>query len=191
MNALSDGTYSDCKIEVTDAAGNVSDALEINSFTVDSSQPVMRSAVVWEGGDANRIAVFASENITDVSDLAGFSVTVNGHAAAISMVAPHESISSRIWITLSNRIYEGEAVEVSYSGNGAAPDIAGNDLAYSQVDVDKNATTPADPAPEMQSSVIWEGNYAKRIALTVSEALRYFQQAGGYDRVGVTGTGRY
>ena len=35
--ALSDGTYSDCTIIVTDSAGNVSNTLEITSFTVDTT----------------------------------------------------------------------------------------------------------------------------------------------------------
>ena len=35
--ALSDGTYSNCTITVTDSAGNVSNALEITSFTVDTT----------------------------------------------------------------------------------------------------------------------------------------------------------
>ena len=35
--ALSDGTYSDCTIIVTDSTGNVSNTLEITSFTVDTT----------------------------------------------------------------------------------------------------------------------------------------------------------
>ena len=37
---LSDGTYSNCTITVTDSAGNVSNTLEITSFTIDTSLPV-------------------------------------------------------------------------------------------------------------------------------------------------------
>ena len=35
--ALSDGTYSNCTIIVTDSAGNASNSLEITSFTVDTT----------------------------------------------------------------------------------------------------------------------------------------------------------
>ena len=35
--SLSDGTYSDCTITVTDSAGNVSNSLTITSFTVDTT----------------------------------------------------------------------------------------------------------------------------------------------------------
>ncbi len=38
-SALSDGTYSDCTITVTDGAGNASSALSITSFTVDTTAP--------------------------------------------------------------------------------------------------------------------------------------------------------
>ena len=40
FNALSNGTYSDCTIIVTDQVGNVSNTLEITSFTVDTSLSV-------------------------------------------------------------------------------------------------------------------------------------------------------
>ena len=35
--SLSDGTFSDCTIKVTDSAGNVSNSLTITSFTVDTT----------------------------------------------------------------------------------------------------------------------------------------------------------
>ncbi|SVD66349.1 uncharacterized protein METZ01_LOCUS419203, partial [marine metagenome] len=37
LNSLSDGTYSNCNITVTDSTGNVSDALSINSFIIEGS----------------------------------------------------------------------------------------------------------------------------------------------------------
>ena len=37
FNALSNGTYSKCTITVTDSTGNVSNTLEITSFTIDTS----------------------------------------------------------------------------------------------------------------------------------------------------------
>ena len=39
FNALSDGTYSNCTITVTDSAGNISDTLNISEFTVDTTAP--------------------------------------------------------------------------------------------------------------------------------------------------------
>ncbi|MEM5552838.1 Ig-like domain-containing protein, partial [Pseudoalteromonas neustonica] len=40
-SALADGTYSNCTVTVTDAAGNSSDALAITSFTVDTTAPAV------------------------------------------------------------------------------------------------------------------------------------------------------
>ena len=37
MNSLSDGTYSDCAITVSDTAANESNSLTLTSFTIDST----------------------------------------------------------------------------------------------------------------------------------------------------------
>jgi hypothetical protein len=39
--SLSDGTYSDCTITVTDTAGNISNTLAITTFTVETTKPVI------------------------------------------------------------------------------------------------------------------------------------------------------
>ncbi len=39
FNTLADGTYSDCAIAITDAAGNPSNTLEVNDFTIDALAP--------------------------------------------------------------------------------------------------------------------------------------------------------
>jgi hypothetical protein len=39
FNALADGTYSNCKISVTDSASNTSDNLSVSSFTIDTTAP--------------------------------------------------------------------------------------------------------------------------------------------------------
>ena len=41
LNSLSDGTYSDCTITVTDSAGNASNTITLTSFTIDTSGPVL------------------------------------------------------------------------------------------------------------------------------------------------------
>ena len=41
--SLSEGTYSNCKITVTDSAGNISNTLAITSFTVDTTVPTVSS----------------------------------------------------------------------------------------------------------------------------------------------------
>ena len=41
LNALSEGTYSDCTIKVTDPFGNVSKTLTISTFEVDTTSPTV------------------------------------------------------------------------------------------------------------------------------------------------------
>ena len=46
LDSLSDGTYSDCKISVTDNNSNVSDNLTITSFEVDTTTPTISEVTV-------------------------------------------------------------------------------------------------------------------------------------------------
>ena len=43
LDSLSEGTYSDCTITVTDEAANVSSVLEVSSFTIDFIAPSVKS----------------------------------------------------------------------------------------------------------------------------------------------------
>ena len=43
LDSLSDGTYSDCTIIVTDSDGNASNTLAITSFIVDKTRPTVSS----------------------------------------------------------------------------------------------------------------------------------------------------
>ncbi len=49
FSSLSDGTYSDCTITVTDASGNASDTLNVSSFVVDTSSNSARADVDQNG----------------------------------------------------------------------------------------------------------------------------------------------
>jgi len=53
FDALTDGTYDDCTITVTDAAGNPSDVLTVNTFTIDNTPPVTIDNVPagWQTSD--------------------------------------------------------------------------------------------------------------------------------------------
>ena len=46
LNTLSDGTYSDCTVSVTDEKGNISSALTITSFTIDTTTPTISEVTV-------------------------------------------------------------------------------------------------------------------------------------------------
>ena len=46
LNTLSDGTYSDCTISVTDESGNISSVLLITTFTIDTTTPTISEVTV-------------------------------------------------------------------------------------------------------------------------------------------------
>ncbi|MBW9267969.1 MAG: hypothetical protein K1563_16760 [Candidatus Thiodiazotropha sp. (ex. Lucinisca nassula)] len=100
----------------------------------------MQSAIIYEGSYANRIALTISEQVSGVSNSNGFSVTVEGQTATISNVAPHPTDSSKIWITISNRVYSGEVVNLAYADAGSIVDNAGNALVSDSIIV-TNSTT--------------------------------------------------
>ena len=41
FNALADGTYNNCTITVTDSASNASSTLDVNTFVVDTTSPIL------------------------------------------------------------------------------------------------------------------------------------------------------
>ena len=63
MVSLSDGTYSDCSINVTDTAGNVSDTLTLTSFEVDTTAPTIIevTAVTATTSDSTPDYTFSSD----------------------------------------------------------------------------------------------------------------------------------
>lgn len=64
LNQLSDGTYSNCTISVTDQFGYTSNVLAINSFTI-----IQRSAMLRRKGDFNQNGVV---DLSDLSILASY-----------------------------------------------------------------------------------------------------------------------
>jgi hypothetical protein len=59
--SLSDGTYSNCTITVTDSAGNASSTLSVNTFVVDTTAPTVSSISTTAD---NQSAVSITDNIT-------------------------------------------------------------------------------------------------------------------------------
>jgi len=78
--SLSTGTYSDCTITVTDAAGNVSSTLTLSSFTVAESEQMGGS---MQGGQLSLSTV-----VTTVAGT-GSSGSANGTGTSASFYNPH------------------------------------------------------------------------------------------------------
>ncbi len=80
FDTLVDGTYSDCTITVTDAAGNASDPLLVSEFVVDATIPIItllgNSPIdVEQGSTYSDAGATASDGIN--GDITGNIVTVN------------------------------------------------------------------------------------------------------------------
>ena len=60
FSSLSDGTYSDCTITVTDSSGNTSSSLSVSSFVIDSTAPTVSSTSPTD----NQSGVSISDNIS-------------------------------------------------------------------------------------------------------------------------------
>lgn len=73
FNTLSDGTYTDCTITVTDSAGNVSNPLLITFFTVDATAPTISSISPTD----NQTGVSISDNISVTFSEAMYTITIN------------------------------------------------------------------------------------------------------------------
>ncbi|MEC4738505.1 BspA family leucine-rich repeat surface protein [Shewanella sp. E94] len=69
FNTLSDGSYSDCKIRVTDAAGNLSNLLSVSAFEIDSAGPTLTetTAVVTPAADNSPSYRFGSTEAGNIA----------------------------------------------------------------------------------------------------------------------------
>ena len=69
FDALTSGTYSDCTITVTDAAGNVSSVLHVPSFTIDTVAPVLAvvTPVPTPGKDTTPSFTFSSTEVGTIT----------------------------------------------------------------------------------------------------------------------------
>ena len=83
FNTLSAGTHSNCTIRVTDAANNASNILNVNSFTIDTTAPLLSlpSNITQEATSNSGATVTFSATSTDV-DPASPAVTCNPASGA-------------------------------------------------------------------------------------------------------------
>ncbi len=104
FSTLSEGTYSDCTIMVTDSAANVSSALTVSSFTIDTTAPSVSSFTLSDTalktGETATVTLVFSEAVASFAS--GDDITVaNGSLAAMTS-------SDNITVTFS------EAMDTTY-----------------------------------------------------------------------------
>jgi len=84
---LSDGTYSNCTIIVTDSAGNASSALSVSTFVVDTTAPSVSSFTLSDTalitGDNATVTLVFSEAVASFSSSADITVA-NGTLAVMT-----------------------------------------------------------------------------------------------------------
>jgi len=73
--SLSDGTYSNCTIIVTDSAGNASSSLTMNSFVVDTTSPTVSSTS--PSNSASSVSIGSTISVTFSESIDNSSVTAN------------------------------------------------------------------------------------------------------------------
>ena len=66
LNTLSDATYSNCTVTITDLAGNTGDTITLTSFTVDTTSPTISSTSPTDG--ANTVVSSISATFSEVMD---------------------------------------------------------------------------------------------------------------------------
>ena len=133
LNALSEATYSDCTITVTDTFGNVSKALTISPFTIDTTSPTVRevTAVTNPTNDTTPEYVFSSTE-------AG---TITYDGACSSNTTSAVSLPSNNTIALTNTSL-GNLAEDNYTNcKVRVTDAAGNvsswrDISDFEIDTD-------------------------------------------------------
>jgi hypothetical protein len=143
FNTLTSGTYDNCTIQVTDVAGNGSNVLNVNTFTVDLDAPTITSVTSTDNGsykanDTINVTVNFSENVT----LAGggsLDVTLDtGDVVSITTINDAVSATGTYTIGAGDNSADLDSTGIVLNG-GTLRDVAGNDATVALPD-----TTIAD-----------------------------------------------
>ncbi|MEI6580666.1 MAG: immunoglobulin-like domain-containing protein, partial [bacterium] len=164
FNTLTDGTYSNCTVTVTDAATNASSALSVPTFTVDTVAPTAPIAVTFTATGGNVLA--NTLNSTNTNFTAGATITAadatGGTAellkggASFSPAIMDSSISAGdTTVTFNAGLASNAAVQTAFASGAALSvrlcDLAGNCTTSSV----SNPTITVDYiAPTNQDSVL-------------------------------------
>ncbi|MEO1305242.1 MAG: Ig-like domain-containing protein, partial [Pseudomonadota bacterium] len=142
FDALPDGTYADCTIQVADQVGNLSEPLTVNTFTIDTEVPTVLSlsapAALLDG--ALPVTVVFSEPVTGFDAASDLELT-NAIADPPSEVSPFDGTTYEVLVSPDLQ-FEGQ-VDILVA-SGAAEDGSGNPSEASSIltlDVDTVAPT--------------------------------------------------
>lgn len=97
FNALANGTYSNCTVRVTDSANNASNVLGVDSFIVDSSEPVLSAGapvgVLTTGTTEATVSLTTNENAAcKFSNTAGIAYDSMAGSFATTGTTAHSTV---------------------------------------------------------------------------------------------------
>jgi len=127
FSTLAQGTYTNCDITVTDAAGNVSLVLEVNDFEIDTTVAVISSITTEDDdndGSIDKATVVFTDEVDDSTFSAGdFTISGTEATAIVTGTADDDTLV----LTFGTEITGTEAKTLVYAGT--ATDLAGNTIA--------------------------------------------------------------
>ena len=173
--ALSERLYGDCRIKVTDAAGNTSDALPVNTFEVDTTAPTI--STTSPTNDNSSISISDNISVTFSESMDNTSVTTNtsnttcsgslqlssdSFSTCVQMgSSPSNSDNKTFTVTPSSKMFYSATYKIRVTT--AAKDSAGNGIAsqYTQTDGFKTTITIPTTAGSAQSCFMLDNGSVK------------------------------
>ena len=144
LNTLSDGTYSDCTITVTDESGNISSALLITTFTIDTTTPTISEVTVVTNPTND-----STPNYTFSSSEAG-TITYGGSCSSSTTSATSGNNTITL-VALSDGTYSNCTIIVTDAAGNAS-----NSLAITSFTVDTtDNTTSTSSTPNTCPAENW------------------------------------
>jgi hypothetical protein len=93
---LNEGSYSDCALKVTDAAGNESNALNLATFTVDTTAPLVQTVTA---ADVNTASTAASYSFTVTYTDPTYNLISPNQTASVNDVTVQDSSGNPLTVT--------------------------------------------------------------------------------------------
>ncbi|WP_431685641.1 tandem-95 repeat protein [Hahella sp. NBU794] len=167
-SVLADGTYSDCTLTVTDAAGNASAALTLTSFTVDSTAPSGFS-VAFNDTLINASEASASTFVFTSGETGSeynYSVTSSGGGTAVTGSGTLSSASQSITLASLSGLSDG-----SLTLSVTLTDVSGNVSAAQTAAATLDSTAPT---PSLSSTASDPTNAAFTVSISFGESVNGF-----------------
>ena len=174
FNTISEGTYSDCTITVTDSAGNVSNSLTITSFIVDSTAATLAevTAVTTPTNDSTPNYTFSSSEAGTIS---------YGGSCSSSTTSATTDNNTITLVSLSDGTYSNCTITVTDNVSNSSVTL---NISSFVVDTTAPTVSSISTTADNQSSVSITDN----ITVTFSEAMDTTYVTTNTDNTSCSGT---